>query len=161
MVQSLPEERTFLTKPKMISLCKTKHRPRSHNYMHRSKRCIAGTIQHSPFPGKCSTCCRVDAASRSQPQIPDIVNCVAGTGMPHNFITELSASDLDHLMRSNYFTVAYTAKSIFKAWTGNDRTSKDTRVTSPEALRRIVFVNSAAAFVGLPGHIEYSRTSRS
>lgn len=41
-------------------------------------------------------------------------------------------------------------------WTENDK-EQDSRAGRPPNLRQIVFINSAAAFLGLPGSIAYTR----
>ncbi len=55
-------------------------------------------------------------------------------------------------MRNNYFTAAYATQSMLKLWTEDDRTTE----TSSLRLRQIVFINSAAAFLGLPGYAAYT-----
>lgn len=55
-------------------------------------------------------------------------------------------------MRNNYFTAAYAAQSILKIWTEDDKTTE----TSNPRLRQIVFINSAAAFLGMPGYVAYT-----
>ena len=53
-------------------------------------------------------------------------------------------------MRKNYFTAAYAARSILKIWT------EDAAKSEPPKLRQIVFINSAAAFLGMPGYVAYT-----
>lgn len=55
-------------------------------------------------------------------------------------------------MRNNYFTAACAAQSMLKIWTEDD---KNAEVLSPR-LRQIAFINSAAAFLGLPGYAAYT-----
>lgn len=55
-------------------------------------------------------------------------------------------------MRNNYFTAAYAAQSMLKIWTEDD---KNAERLSPR-LRQIAFINSAAAFLGLPGYAAYT-----
>ena len=55
-------------------------------------------------------------------------------------------------MRNNYFTAAYAAQSMLKIWTEHD---KNTTYESHK-LRQIAFINSAAAFLGLPGYAAYT-----
>ena len=55
-------------------------------------------------------------------------------------------------MRNNYFTSAYAAQSILKIWTEDDITAE----TSSPRHRQIVFINSAAAFLGMPGYAAYT-----
>lgn len=58
-------------------------------------------------------------------------------------------------MRNNYFTAAYAAQSILKMWTEDDKKAK----TSKPRLRQIAFLNSAAAFLGMPGYAAYTCNS--
>ena len=54
-------------------------------------------------------------------------------------------------IRNNYFTTAYAAHSVLKIWTEDDHKTK----TSSPRLRQIVFINSAAAFLGIPDYAAY------
>lgn len=55
-------------------------------------------------------------------------------------------------MRNNYFTAAYAAQAILKIWTEDDKKAE----TSSPTLRQIVFINSAAAFLGMPDYGAYT-----
>ena len=55
-------------------------------------------------------------------------------------------------MRNNFFTAAYAVQSVLKVWTEDD---KKAETLSPR-LRQIVFINSAAAFLGMPGYAAYT-----
>ena len=55
-------------------------------------------------------------------------------------------------MRNNYFTAAYAAQSMLKMWTED---AEKAEIASPR-LRQIVFINSAAAFLGMPGYAAYT-----
>jgi 3-dehydrosphinganine reductase len=57
-------------------------------------------------------------------------------------------------MRNNYFTAAYSSQVMLKIWTENDKKSE---APTTQAHRRIVFINSAGAFLGLPGYVAYTR----
>lgn len=96
---------------------------------------------------------QLDAVFRSQARLPDILYCVAGgTSTEIGFFTDIDAGKLESCMRNNYFTAAYAAQSILKMWTeGGQRTE----ISSPK-LRQIVFINSAAAFLGMPGYAAYT-----
>jgi 3-dehydrosphinganine reductase len=61
-------------------------------------------------------------------------------------------------MRNNYFTAAFTAQSLFKIWTEDDR-KLEVPTTGRAARRRLAFINSAGAFLGLPGCTAYTRNS--
>ena len=68
-------------------------------------------------------------------------------------MTDIDAGDLESCMRNNYFTAAYAAQSTLKMWTEDD--AQTARTSSPR-LRQIVFINSAAAFLGMPGYVAYT-----
>ena len=90
---------------------------------------------------------------RSQARIPDVLYCVAGgTSTEIGFITDIDSRKLESCMRNNYFTAAYAAQSMIKIWTEDD---KKAEVSCPR-LRQIAFINSAAAFLGLPGYAAYT-----
>lgn len=63
-------------------------------------------------------------------------------------------------MKNNYYATAYAAKAMLDIWTENDK--KSTGIGIPERTagpnnRKIIFINSAAAFLGLPGSVAYTR----
>lgn len=58
-------------------------------------------------------------------------------------------------MSNNYFTAAYIAQTMLKLWVEDDKRSQ----TASARLRQIVFINSAAAFLGVPGYTTYTRES--
>lgn len=79
--------------------------------------------------------------------------CVAGGADPGlGLLTEISASDIENCMKNNYLTSAYAAQSILRIWREDDEKTKATA----SRVRRIVFINSAAAFLGLPGYDAYT-----
>ncbi|RHZ55809.1 uncharacterized protein CDV56_104290 [Aspergillus thermomutatus] len=102
----------------------------------------------------------VSEAFRSQPRIPDFLYCSAGGNHAENgFFVDLQATQLDSCMKNNYYSTAYAAKAMLDLWIENDK--KPTGIDSPKRttgpnIRRIVFVNSAAAFLGLPGSVAYT-----
>jgi 3-dehydrosphinganine reductase len=97
---------------------------------------------------------KVDEAFKSQPRVPDIVYCVAGGNYNQNgFFVDLSAKDLEDCMRNNYFSAANAAKSLMDIWLAEDAVSlKPPR----QKHRQLIFINSAAAFLGLPGSVAYT-----
>lgn len=100
--------------------------------------------------------CQVDETFRSQSRIADILYCVAGGNHAENgFLVDIKAKDLESCMRNNYYSSAYAAKSMLDIWTEDDK--KGTTPGPHPRLRQIVFINSAAAFVALPGSIAYTR----
>lgn len=96
---------------------------------------------------------QLDAIFRSQARLPDVLYCVAGgTSTEIGFFTDIDAGKLESCIRNNYFTAAYAAHSIFKMWTEDDKKAE----TPSPRIRRIVFINSAAAFAGIPGYAAYT-----
>ncbi|EQL01607.1 hypothetical protein G6O67_006624 [Ophiocordyceps sinensis] len=96
----------------------------------------------------------VDEAFKGQPRSADVVYCVAGGNYDQNgFFVDLGAKDLEDSMRNNYFSAAYAAKSMLDVWLAEDSSRR-----SPirQRHRQIVFINSAAAFLGLPGSVAYT-----
>jgi 3-dehydrosphinganine reductase len=63
-------------------------------------------------------------------------------------------------MKNNYFSSAYAAKAMLDIWIEDDKRSAgidSIRAASVPNARKIIFINSAAAFLGLPGSIAYTR----
>jgi 3-dehydrosphinganine reductase len=83
--------------------------------------------------------------------------CVAGGNHAENgFLADIGARQLENCMRNNYYSAAFAAKSVLDIWIADD----NRRGLSNQAelkRRQIVFINSAAAFVALPGSIAYTR----
>ncbi|KAF7184323.1 hypothetical protein CNMCM7691_005075 [Aspergillus felis] len=103
----------------------------------------------------------VSEAFRSQPRIADFLYCCAGGNHAENgFFIDLKAAQLDSCMTNNYYSTAYAAKAILDIWVENDK--KPTGIDMPNntttgpKTRKIVFANSAAAFLGLPGSVAYT-----
>ncbi|KAE8362762.1 putative short chain dehydrogenase/ reductase [Aspergillus caelatus] len=102
----------------------------------------------------------VAEAFRSQPRIADFLYCSAGGNHAENgFFIDLQATQLDSCMQNNYYSTAYAAKAMLDIWVEHDQKSAGIdlshNTTRPQT-RRIVFVNSAAAFLGLPGSVAYT-----
>ena len=68
---------------------------------------------------------------------------------------DIKAKDLDNCMKNNYYSSAYAAKSMLDIWTEDDK--EEAQPGPHPKLRQIIFINSAAAFLGLPGSIAYTR----
>jgi len=99
---------------------------------------------------------QVDETFKSQPRTADILYCVAGGNHAENgFLVDIKSSDLDTCMRNNYFAAAYAAQSLLRIWTLDDKKHEFHRDSSAN-LRQIIFINSAGAFLGLPGSIAYT-----
>ncbi|KAJ8109105.1 hypothetical protein OPT61_g7697 [Boeremia exigua] len=96
----------------------------------------------------------VDEAFRAQPRLPDIVYCSAG-GCPTQcgFLKDISPQDLESCMRNNYFTAAYPSQAILRIWTESDKKVEGAKT---QLHRRIVFINSVGALLGLPGYTAYT-----
>lgn len=85
--------------------------------------------------------------------------CSAGGNHAENgFFVDIRTTDLDNCMRNNYFSSAYAAKSVLGIWTEDDQRTK-VDPSHPPKRRSIIFINSAAAFLGLPGSVAYTRKS--
>jgi 3-dehydrosphinganine reductase len=67
-------------------------------------------------------------------------------------ITDVDAGKLKSCTGNNYFTAAYAAQSILKVWKEDDKKAE----TSSPRLRQIVFINSAAALLGIPGYAAHT-----
>ncbi|KAI1388534.1 putative short chain dehydrogenase/ reductase [Hypoxylon trugodes] len=97
---------------------------------------------------------KVDEAFRSQPRIADILYCVAGGNHAENgFLADITAKEIESCMNNNYYTAAYAAKSMLDIWINDDGEKPN---YAHHRTRKIVFINSAAAFLGLPGSIAYT-----
>lgn len=91
----------------------------------------------------------------SQERLPDMLFCVAGGSMSlYGLLADIPAEDLETCMKNNYFTSAYAAQSVLKMWVEDDKNVKTSRSVSRP--RQIVFINSAAAFLGVPGYVAYA-----
>jgi 3-dehydrosphinganine reductase len=102
---------------------------------------------------------KVDSVFHAQLTPADVLYCAAG-GCPTQcgFLADINSSDLESCMKMNYFTAAYTTQSLFKIWIQDEKTTETPGITKP-ARRQIVFINSAGAFLGLPGYTAYTCTS--
>ncbi|KAH9205370.1 putative oxidoreductase,short chain dehydrogenase [Leptodontidium sp. 2 PMI_412] len=80
---------------------------------------------------------------------PDIVFCVAGGSSPSQigFLADLNPQGLTSCLESNYYSAVFITQACLQQWIRNP---------DPSRVRHIVFVSSAAAFVGLPGYIAYT-----
>ncbi|KAG5926957.1 putative secondary metabolism biosynthetic enzyme [Claviceps africana] len=97
---------------------------------------------------------KVDETFKAQPRRADIVYCVAGGNYNQNgFFVDLSPQDLEDCMRNNYFSAVHAAKSMLDIWLAEDASSPK---PAQQRRRQIVFINSAAAFLGLPGSVAYT-----
>ncbi|CZT09431.1 related to 3-ketosphinganine reductase [Rhynchosporium agropyri] len=81
--------------------------------------------------------------------IPDIVFCVAGGSNPSQigFLADLSPEGVKSCLESNYYSAVFITQACLKLWIQNPDKNR---------VRHVVFVSSAAAFVGLPGYIAYT-----
>lgn len=60
-------------------------------------------------------------------------------------------------MNNNYYSSVYPAQAVLQMWTQDD---KDAKVPPSPRLRQIIFVNSSAALVPVPGYVAYSGKSK-
>jgi 3-dehydrosphinganine reductase len=81
--------------------------------------------------------------------VPDLLFCVAGGSNPSQigFLAELGPEGLTSCLESNYYSAVFITQVCLQMWIRNPQ---------PERTRHVVFVASAAAFVGLPGYIAYT-----
>ncbi|OAL75682.1 short chain dehydrogenase/reductase family oxidoreductase [Trichophyton violaceum] len=102
----------------------------------------------------------VAEAFKSQPRIADFLYCSAGGNHAENgFFLDLQPAQLDSCMKNNYYSTAYAAKAMLDIWVKNDKTPiaiNETPKKYGPNIRKIVFINSAAAFLGLPGSVAYT-----
>ena len=80
---------------------------------------------------------------------PDIVFCVAGGSNPSQigFLADVSPRGLTSCLESNYYSAVFITQACLQLWIQNPDKNR---------VRHVVFVSSAAAFVGLPGYIAYT-----
>ncbi|KAF2877770.1 putative short chain dehydrogenase/ reductase [Massariosphaeria phaeospora] len=101
----------------------------------------------------------------AQPHLPDILYCVAGgTPTECGFVLDLEPTVFERCMANNYYSSLYPAQAALRLWVQDDRdakanelekkSEKDVVVAAKE--RKIVFVNSSAALVPMPGYGAYS-----
>ena len=81
--------------------------------------------------------------------VPDIILCVAGGSNPSQigFLADLSPEGITSCLESNYYSAVFITQVCLQLWIQNPQLDRT---------RHIVFVSSAAAFVGLPGYIAYT-----
>jgi 3-dehydrosphinganine reductase len=92
--------------------------------------------------------------STSQPYLPDVIYCAAGGCQTQcGFLIDIDANNLDSCMKNNYYMAAYASQIVLKLWKEHDIMKEGNAVFTH---RRIVFINSAGAFVGLPGYTAYT-----
>lgn len=85
--------------------------------------------------------------------------CVAGgTANELGFLADISPDKVSRCMNNNYLTSAFPVQAALKLWIADDRNFQEVPglKQSPKT-RSIVFVSSAAAFIGLPGYTAYAR----
>jgi len=83
---------------------------------------------------------------------PDIVWCCAGAAHPTLFI-ESPIETIESQMTLNYFSAAYVAHTILKAWLGK---GSGTQGESRSPARHLIFTASVVAFVPIAGYSFYS-----
>jgi 3-dehydrosphinganine reductase len=88
---------------------------------------------------------------------PDIVWCCAGSSYPTLFI-DTPVAELKNQMDSNYFTSAYMAHAILRAWLkGPSKTTpSSTSSSDPPLSRHLIFTASFLSFFTLAGFAPYS-----
>ena len=56
-------------------------------------------------------------------------------------------------MNNNYYTSLYPAQAVLRLWVEDDKTAAS---PSTPKVRRMIFVNSSAALIPVPGYVAYS-----
>jgi 3-dehydrosphinganine reductase len=91
---------------------------------------------------------------------PDIVWCCAGSSYPTLFI-DTPVGELKNQMDSNYFTSAYMAHAILRAWLkGPSKITSSSNASDSDPLlpRHLIFTASFLSFFTLAGYGPYSPT---
>lgn len=93
-------------------------------------------------------------AITTQPRLPDILYCVAG-GTPNElgYLIDLEPETFERCMTNNYYSSLFPAQTVLKLWTQDD---EDAKASTMPRLRKIIFVNSSASLVPVPGYLAYS-----
>jgi 3-dehydrosphinganine reductase len=78
--------------------------------------------------------------------VPDILFCVAGGSNP-GFLADITPEGLSSCLESNYYSAIFITRWCLQNWI---------KKPQHDITRHIVFVSSAAAFVGIPGYIAYT-----
>ncbi|KAF2004267.1 short chain dehydrogenase [Amniculicola lignicola CBS 123094] len=90
----------------------------------------------------------------AQPRLPDTLYCVAGgTSTELGFLVDLEPQTFERCMNKNFYSSLYPSQSVLRSWINDD---KDAATTAEPRLRKIIFVNSSASLVPIPGYIAYS-----
>ncbi|RYP80596.1 hypothetical protein DL770_006144 [Monosporascus sp. CRB-9-2] len=94
----------------------------------------------------------------SRPEMPDILYCVAGGSSTELwFLLDLEPQVFERCMNNNYYSSLYPAQAVLKRWTKDDENAE----TPPSPrLRKILFVNSSASLVPVPGYLAYSEAAK-
>lgn len=79
--------------------------------------------------------------------------CAGGTPTQTGFIADITPEQLEGCMQNNYLTAAFSAQIMLKIWIEEE---KSTAKVSTPSTRRIIFINSVAAFCTVPGMGAYS-----
>jgi 3-dehydrosphinganine reductase len=92
----------------------------------------------------------------AQPQIPDALYCAAGGNHAENgFLVDVNDDQIDRCMKNNFYATVYPTKVLVDIWVADDK--QNAQGHSKHRHRQIIIVSSAAAFLGLPGSIAYTR----
>lgn len=94
-------------------------------------------------------------ALESQPQVPDSLFCFAGgTSTELGFLVDLEPEVLERCMNKNYYSSLYPSQVVLQRWIKDDENTDDIPKTPKQ--RKIVFVNSSASLVPVPGYLAYN-----
>ncbi|KAJ4305133.1 hypothetical protein N0V90_000663 [Kalmusia sp. IMI 367209] len=101
-----------------------------------------------------SNATEVQKALTSQPLLPDVLYCMAGgTAYELGYMIDLEAEQFERCMNNNYYSSLYPARHVLSSWVEDD---KKAAVPKTPKQRSIVFCNSSASFMPIPGYIAYN-----
>ena len=84
-------------------------------------------------------------------ELPSSLFCVAGGAAEElGFFADISTDQISACFQKNYFSSAYVTHALLQRWLKHP--------TDPSIVRHIVFTNSTAALVALPGYVAYTPT---
>lgn len=107
------------------------------------------TIPHSQLMEHLVKTLQITQALEEYSRVPDILFCVAGGTSPAQigFLADLSPEGITSCLEINYYSSVFITQRCMQLWIKHPK---------PDRTRHIVFISSAAAFVGVPGYIAYT-----
>jgi 3-dehydrosphinganine reductase len=97
-----------------------------------------------------------EATAWNNGRMPEIVWAIAGSSTPGLFV-ETSTDTLRSQMELNYFAAAYLAQKTLQAWFyPSTPYTAQSKTSTAEPTRQLIFTSSAVAFVGMAGYMPYA-----